>query len=534
MIAGATLLHGRYGRIAVTALGLLGAAASSHVAHAKEQRLVKIPKAQFAPITWTMLEGWAEDDHAAAFAAFMVSCRTILKGSPGKNGSRPMFGALREVCGQAAELKQPDAKTAREFFEQNFRPVRISPIGETDGFITGYYEPVVDGRLEPDDDFIHPLYRKPGNLLRGGRMLGAARVADKKKSKGKASAKRRLIPYHDRAAIENGVLNGRNLEICYLKDPVDAFFIHIQGSVRVKLKDGKLLRLNYEAANGQPYTPVGKFLIERNIYTREEMSMEKIREWMNANPEEGHKLRLRNKSYVFFRETGLGQSEEPIGAQGVSLTPGRSIAVDRNLHVYGTPFFIQAELPIESEAPTTPFRRLMIAQDTGGAIVGPARADIYWGAGVEAGVISGRFKQPGKFVMLFPNALYPAVEQREVPLPKPRPASLPVAAKSDDKPATSKKPVAATKQVEPGKAAESKKPAEVKKPAQAQAPAAKKQAETRKTTEAKKPAAAPKPVATKKQADTKKPAETTKPNPKKKSKPQKLPVQTEINLHSPT
>jgi membrane-bound lytic murein transglycosylase A len=441
-----------------------------------------------------------------------------------------MFGALREVCGKAAELKQPDAKAAREFFEQNFRPVRISPIGETDGFITGYYEPVVEGRLEPDDDFVHPLYRKPGNLLRGGRMLGAAKVTDKKKSKTKGSAKRRLIPFHDRAAIENGVLNGRKLEICYLKDPVDAFFIHIQGSVRVRLKDGKLLRLNYEAANGQPYTPVGKFLIERNIYTREEMSMEKIREWMNANPEEGHKLRLRNKSYVFFRQTGLGDNDEPVGAQGVSLTPGRSIAVDRNLHVYGTPFFIQAELPIESEAPTTPFRRLMIAQDTGGAIVGPARADIYWGAGVEAGVISGRFKQPGKFVMLFPNALNPAVEQRDVPLPKPRPATLPVAAKPDDKPADSKKPVEGVKQIERKKAAETKQPAERKTPTQTKpVAAAKKQPEAKKPAEAaKKPAAVPKPAATKKQADTK------KPNPKKKTKPQKPPVQTEFKLHRPT
>ena len=153
--------------------------------------------------------------------------------------------------------------------------------------------------------------------------------------------------------------------------------------------------------------------------------MDRIRQWMTANPDEGKELRRLNKSYVFFRETGLAENEEPVGAQGVSLTPGRSIAVDRNLHVYGTPFFIQAELPIESEEPTTQFRRLMIAQDTGGAIVGPARADIYYGAGEQAGLISGRFKQPGQFVMLFPKSVDPFPAIREIPLPKPRPANIP-------------------------------------------------------------------------------------------------------------
>jgi membrane-bound lytic murein transglycosylase A len=350
-----------------------------------------------------------------------------------------MYGALYDICGRAAALPTPDIKAARAFFEQNFRPVRIAPAGEADGFITGYYEPVVDGRRQPDNTFAYPLYRKPDNLLPGGRMLGPAKVVTKK-VKGRRVSRRQLVPFFDRARIEDGVLAGRNLEICYLKDPVDAFFVHIQGSVRVKLDDGHMLRLNYVAANGHPYTAVGKYLIERNIVTREDMSMEKIRQWMNANPEDGQQLRLRNKSYVFFRETGLADNEEPTGAQGVSLTPGRSIAVDRRLHVYGTPFFLQAELPIDSEAPATRFRRLMIAQDTGGAIVGPARADIYWGVGVEAGVISGRFKQPGKFVVLIPNAIDPFAtkDKDEVPLPRPRPAIGAVAATTD-------KPIVQTK-----------------------------------------------------------------------------------------
>ena len=154
--------------------------------------------------------------------------------------------------------------------------------------------------------------------------------------------------------------------------------------MRVLLDDGKLMRLNYEAANGHPYYAVGRWLIDRNIVPKDEMSMDRIREWMERNPKEGKELRRRNKSYVFFRETHLPANEEPIGAQGISLTPGRSIAVDRKLHTYGTPFFISAYLPIERLKPDTWFRRLMIAQDTGGAIVGPARADLYFGAGDEA------------------------------------------------------------------------------------------------------------------------------------------------------
>ena len=242
---------------------------------------------------------------------------------------------------------------------------------------------------------------------------------------------RRLAAFHDRAAIDDGALAGRNLEICWLNDPIDSFFAHIQGSVRVRLEDGHLLRLNYEAANGHPYIAVGRYLIERKIVAREEMSMDRIRQWMEANPEEGKELRRKNKSYVFFRETNLAYDEEPIGAQGVSLTPGRSIAVDRKLHIYGMPFFIAADLPIETEQPTTKFRRLMIAQDTGGAIIGPARADIYFGAGDEAGSISGRLRHPGRFVMLLPIKFDPATVDGAVPLPRPKPPEQTAKLKSE-------------------------------------------------------------------------------------------------------
>jgi membrane-bound lytic murein transglycosylase A len=199
-------------------------------------------------------------------------------------------------------------------------------------------------------------------------------------------------------------------------------FTQIQGSARVRLGDGSTLRINYDAHNGYPYTPVGRILIDRGIIPKEQMSMQKIREWMDQNPDGAKELRRQNRSYVFFREVQLSDKDEAVGAQGVPLTPGRSIAVDKALHVYGTPFFIEGELPIESEQSKTPFRRLMIAQDTGSAITGPARADLYFGAGSDAGRVSGRLRHNMRFVILVPKSLDPVARGRKMPLPDARPS----------------------------------------------------------------------------------------------------------------
>ncbi len=228
------------------------------------------------------------------------------------------------------------------------------------------------------------------------------------------------MPYYDRAEIENGALDGQKLEICWLRDPFDAFSIQIQGSARVRLEDGTILRVNYDGHNGHPYAAVGRILMEQYGVPPEQMSMERIRQWMLANPELAAKVRQSNPSFVFFRVTGLSDQGEAVGAQGVPLSPGRSIAVDK-LHVYGTPFFIQADLPINSDKPVTKFRRLMIAQDTGSAINGPARADLYWGAGDTAGRIAGRIRQQGQFVMLLPRELDMVEAGRHTPLPEPKP-----------------------------------------------------------------------------------------------------------------
>jgi 3D (Asp-Asp-Asp) domain-containing protein len=228
------------------------------------------------------------------------------------------------------------------------------------------------------------------------------------------------VPYHDRGAIEAGALDGQRLEICWLRDAFDLLAIQLEGSGRVILEDGTPLRVSFDSHNGYPYSSIERVLVERNLIPRAAISPQGIRGWMTAHPDEGAKVRATNRSYVFFRVTGLTNEGEPVGAQGVPLTPGRSIAVDR-VHEYGTPFFIEADLPIEGRKPASAFHRLMIAQDTGSAIVGPARADLYWGAGDEAGRIAGRIRHLGRFVMLVPRELDIAAAGREAPLPVPKP-----------------------------------------------------------------------------------------------------------------
>ena len=437
--------HGRgVGRVAALVLCCLLAADESAARRAQRARSHPAPeKSEFTgkpnppgpirfadmrvePVSWSALDGWAVDDHAAAFATFQASCRALVASANAHKArdTRPLYPPLLEICRQARGAGTLAEAAARAFFETHFAPVRVSKLEDPNGFLTGYYEPVVEGSRVQTDDFKVPLLGRPHDLVHMGRkhkgdaFPNTGRVV-------RRIARGKYVPYFDRAAIEDGALATRRLELCYLKDANDLLFAQIQGSARIRLTDGAVLRVNYDSHNGQPYTPVGRILIERGIIPREEMSMERIRKWMAENPEGAKELRRQNKSYVFFRNTGLPEHEEARGAQGVPLTPVRSIAVDRTLHIYGTPFFITAELPIDSEASTTKFRRLMIAQDTGSAIVGPARADIYFGAGEVAGRIAGRIKNPARFVMLMPNALDPSAAGKLMPLPEPRPATAP-------------------------------------------------------------------------------------------------------------
>src|ERR1043166_3150212 len=378
---------------------------------------LRLPDTAFEPLAFADLDGWAGDAHAKACAAFRTSCAPlVLALAPDE---RPLAAALVQVCRRALVLTQVDNAKARNFFEANFRPLRINRLGDAQGFVTGYYAPIVEGSRFPTREFTVPLYRRPPDLVSPGERKGESfpnrGPAFRRTNDGK------LVPYYDRGEIEDGALDGRRLEICWLKDPFAALTIQIQGSANGRLGGGLIMRVNYAAHNGLPYTPVGRILIERGFVPREEMSLDRIRQWMRDNPDGTKELRRKNQGFVFFRIAGLADESEPAGGEGVRLTPGRSIAVDRPLHLYGTPFFIEAELPINGAAAKTPWRRLTIAQDTGSAIVGPARADIYFGAGDDAGRIAGRLRHGARVAMLVPRALDPVEAGAHMPLPPPKP-----------------------------------------------------------------------------------------------------------------
>jgi peptidoglycan lytic transglycosylase A len=398
----------------------VGIAGMPMAARSGEREPIKFSNTQYEPVDWANLDGWAGDDHATAFAAFLASCRALNGNRQPAREATSITDALKTICERAFAAVPLEEDGARKFFEENFRPLRISKLGDTDGFLTGYYEPVIDGSRVPTGEFTAPLYRRPPNLVVSGRRKLGDSFPNKGVKVGRRVGRRKIAPYYDRAEIEDGALDGWHLEICWLRSQIEVLFAQIQGSARIRLEDGSILRVNYDSHNGWPYTPVGRVLVDRKIFTKDEVSMQRIRDWMEANPDAAKDAWRQNKSYVFFRITDLATEDEAVGGSGVPLAPGRSIAVDRSLHAYGTPFFIAAELPIANEKAGTKFRRLVFAQDTGSAIVGPARADIYFGAGDEAARIAGRIRHSGQFVMLLPRELDPVEAAHNVPLPPER------------------------------------------------------------------------------------------------------------------
>jgi membrane-bound lytic murein transglycosylase A len=421
---------------AVVSLAPLGAWAARHLrarhsaSHLPVQRAVPYPNlplpleisgSQYLPLAWADIPGWNEDDHLAAYNAFRTSCKPIAAQNTPPSDPKALGVSLRDPCRAARAEDISDGPRAKAFFEAHFVPLKISRLGEDDGFVTGYYEPVLEGSRTKTDVYNVPVYRRPSNLFVRGFTQDSVSLPNKGAVYRKIG-RRKLVPYYDRGEIEDGAIAGRGLEICWLKDPTDLLFAQIQGSARIRLPDGSTVRINYDAHNGYPYTAVGRVLIDRGVIPKEEMSMQRIREWMDQNPDGAKEVRRQNRAYVFFREVPLSDKDEAVGAQGVPLTPGRSIAVDKSLHVYGTPFFITGELPIESAQSKTPFHRLMIAQDTGSAIVGPARADLYFGAGADAGKVSGRLRHSMRFVILVPKSLDPVERGRKLPLPDERPS----------------------------------------------------------------------------------------------------------------
>jgi membrane-bound lytic murein transglycosylase A len=355
---------------------------------------------------WSALDGWTSDDHAAAWRAFIAGCGTLKARADWK-----------QVCELALQTPRRDARAARQFFEAQFEPWRVAYDDEKGlrsetGLITGYYEPQLRGARKPGGAYTTPLYGVPDDLLtvdfgdvypqlRGERLRGRLQG-------------RRVLPYYERATLAaNAALRGK--ELVWVDDAVDAFFLQVQGSGRVQLPNGEVLRLAYADQNGQPYKAIGRYLVQQGELTVEQATAPGLRQWLATHPQRLQEVLNANPSVVFFKEEKLADpSVGPKGALGVPLTAGRSIAVDpRNLPL-GAPLFLATTEP----GTTQPLTRLVMAQDTGGAIRGVVRADLFWGLGPEAGDRAGNMRQQGRLWLLWP---------RERRLPPPGPGVAPPA-----------------------------------------------------------------------------------------------------------
>jgi membrane-bound lytic murein transglycosylase A len=351
------------------------------------------------PTSFDRIAGWHEADHRQALATFKRSCAEIEASGSAFQRKVVFGGTRRDWLAVCARLKAgPDP---RAFFEETFTPLIVRDPARPEGLFTGYYEPEAEGSLKPGGDYKVPVYARPDDLVafdtRAAKKLGLAygRMVD-----GKPQG------YFTRREIEDGALKSRGLELVWLKDWADAFFIQVQGSGRVRLPNGKVMRLGYAAKTGQPYTAIGGLLVERGILARENMSMQAIRAWMRKNPRDARALMWENKSFVFFRQvTAEDPKLGPPGAQKVPLTPYHSLAIDRSLWIFGTPIWLDTQAPRGETGTLTPFRNLMVAQDTGTAIKGHARGDVFWGAGEDAALTAGHMKSPGRMIVLLPKPL---------------------------------------------------------------------------------------------------------------------------------
>lgn len=354
----------------------------------------------FVEKSFDELPGWEADDHLPAYEAFRRSAFHVLK-KPYRSGALGVrFEAFAGAYDEARSVSLPNRKGARAFFERHFVPAQVQ--AENAGLVTGFYEPEVEASPVRTDQFTVPLLARPADLVD---IDGANRPEGMDDYLAFArDTPQGPVEYFDRGQIERGALAGKGLEIAWLAEKVDAFFIHVQGAARLKMTDGRLCRVTYAAKSGQRFTGPGKILADLGEIPLEKVTMQSIRAWFRAHPDRIDEILWQNRSYIFFREAGVDDATlGPIAAAKVPLTPGRSLAIDRLLHTFGTPFYIDA--PSLTAFAQKPFRRLMIAQDTGSAITGPARGDLFAGSGDAAGEIAGVVRNEADFYALVPRGL---------------------------------------------------------------------------------------------------------------------------------
>jgi membrane-bound lytic murein transglycosylase A len=341
-------------------------------------------------VSFADLRGWAEDDHLAAFDAFTKSSL--------KQGRA---GTLVRACAALLDRSKPWTRAdARAFFETHFHPHRVVHAA-SEGLLTGYYEPEIEGALTEAPGYAVPIYRRPSDLVNLVEESQRGAKADALTHARKTETG--VEPYATRAEIDRGALAGRGLELAYARCPVDLFFMQVQGSGVIRLPDGERMRVTYDGKNGHPYTSIGRYLIDTGQLPSEPMSLEVLAEWLRQDPARARPVMWQNASYVFFREVPAAEADGPLGVEGISLTAGRSLAVDAGTHELGTPIWVSSPTLTHATG-ASGFHRLMIAQDVGSAIRGPERGDIFFGSGAAAGKLAGTTRHPGRFFVLLPVA----------------------------------------------------------------------------------------------------------------------------------
>lgn len=355
------------------------------------------------PTSFADLKGWRDDDPTGLFDAMRACHRHVTENKPYKTGSLGLQTAdLLPLLEAALNVDPKDPGDARAFFEAHCQPFFIRRFEDKQGFVTAFFEPEIAVADAPDEIYRYPFYRRPDDLID---LDDSNRPADLDPSYMFARLKDGVIgPYPDRGEITSGYLEGRGLELAWAKSKVDVFFVHVQGAARLRYPDGSLRRITYAAKAGHPFSAVGRLLMDRGEITREAMSMQAIRDWLYGHPDQVDAVLSHNRSYIFFREAEVPDGTAgPIAAAKVPLVAGRSLAVDRLIHTFGFPFFIRSESLTHLDD-GQPFQRLMLALDTGSAIVGPARGDIFTGSGYDAGELAGTVRNDADFYILVPKA----------------------------------------------------------------------------------------------------------------------------------
>lgn len=356
------------------------------------------------PVAFSDLVGWESDDPSALFPA-LLNCREYLAGAkPYRPGSLGLSSQDLMPLLDAAEGFIPgNAAAARRFFETHCRPFQIRLAQDRRGFVTGFYEPEVEVAAQPDEVWRYPFYRRPDDLIDIDDANRPANMPSDYRF-GLLNPDGSIGFYPDREAVDRGALKGRGLEIAWAKSKVDVFFAHVQGAARLVYPDGAVRRITYAAKAGHLFSGIGRRLIDLGEIDAATVSMQSIRAWLAAHPGRVDEILWTNRSYIFFREADVADDDAgPIAAAKVPLVAGRALAVDRMIHTFGFPFFVSSPTLTHLDD-GQPFRRLLLALDTGSAIIGPARGDIFTGSGFEAGQMAGTIKNAADFTLLIPNA----------------------------------------------------------------------------------------------------------------------------------